>query len=575
MNQASNKLKLLRRELSRESILVFAKTYFPDYVKQPYCFFHEEVCDLLMDISKNRNGRLAIAAPRGHAKSTIVSFFYVMWLICHNKEKFILILSATAKQAQTLLSDVTNALITNTRLLEDFSDCFGGDDNIKRKWTQHEIITKNDIKVTALGWEQDMRGLRHHEDRPTLIILDDVDSEKNTYNAPFREKLYNWFTRTVLKAGAKTFNVVAIGTLLHPNSLLTRLVKPQEFPDWDERTYKAVIAFSEHKDLWQTWSNILFGRGDLYEEESGLKAANRFFEAHKQVMLEGTKVLWPEVEDYYKLMNIREIEGTYSFDSEKQNDPTTTEDCRYDPDKFYYWDKEYDDPDKLIASFGDNYSTIGACDPSVGVKSKKDADYSAIIILAKHKGKLYVLKADIKQRSQDDLAQAIINYCKIYDNMEKFVIEGNLFPELLVKYIYECAEKENGTHPPLTEIRNTRNKELRIFGMETYITNGIVLFSRRDQILLDQLKYFPRDAHDDGPDALEMAVTAATKEGTRFLPMDDEIKDKHGRSINDRNFGQTTPEEDARDEDDEEEDEKKKNRDDKNKPPSTKWLPLD
>lgn len=32
---------------------------------------------------------------------------------------------------------------------------------------------------------------------------------------------------------------------------------------------------------------------------------------------------------------------------------------------------------------------------------------------------------------------------------------------------------------PLKEIRTTKNKELRVFGMETYITTGIIRFSRR------------------------------------------------------------------------------------------------
>ncbi len=246
---------------------------------------------------------------------------------------------------------------------------------------------------------------------------------------------------------------------------------------------------------------------------------------------------------------IREIEGTYSFDCEKQNDPTNAQDSRYDPDKFTYWDKDYADVDQLIASFGNEYSIIGACDPSVGMVNNR-ADYSAIIILAKHKGKLYVLDADIKQRPQDDLVQAIINFCKIYKRMEKFVIEANLFPELLVKYIRERAEQEN-VLTPLKEIRNMKNKELRVFGMETYITKGIILFSRRQQILLDQLKYFPRDAHDDGPDALEMALREAELNQIGFEPLDDEIRDSHGRDINHPYFNRSTPEEDTRDEDDE------------------------
>ena len=546
LSQAADNLKLVRQELYRSSILDFAKHYFPQYTTSPFSSFHEDICKRLIALSEKRNGRLAIAAPRGYAKSTLVSFFYLMWSICYNKERFILILSATAKQAQTLLSDIARTLEDNTKLLEDFPDVFlkGGD--VKTKSTQHEIITGNDIKVAALGWEQSFRGIRHHQDRPTLIILDDIDSEKNTYNAVYREKLYNYFTKTILNAGRlKGFNMVAVGTLLHLDSLLSRLIKPEEFPEWDKKIYQAVIFPPEQEVLWQAWSNVLYAR-DFYEEECGPEAADKFFEANKQEMLKGTKVLWPEVEDYYQLRKIKETIGSYAFDTEKQNDPRNAKDSLYDPDKFAYWDKDYANVDQLLASFGSEYSIIGACDPSVGVVSK-NADYSAIIILAKHKGRLYVLDADIKQRSQDSLVQAIINYCNIRRPMEKFVIESNLFPELLVKYVRECAEREN-VIVPLKEIRNTKNKELRIFGMETYITKDIIKFSRSQQILLDQLKYFPRGDHDDGPDALEMALREAELNEVGFVHI--ERKDKHGRTIYDKDYGRSTPEEDAQDEDD-------------------------
>ena len=264
-------------------------------------------------------------------------------------------------------------------------------------------------------------------------------------------------------------------------------------------------------------------------------------------MLEGTKVLWPEMESYYTLMKIREIEGSYSFDSEKQNDPVNTKDSRYDPDKFTYWDDDGQSEAKLLSSFGNDFMFIAACDPSGGIIDKP-TDNSAIIILAKHKGKLYVIDADIAQRAQENLAQAIINYAKIRIPMDKFIVEGNVCPVLLVKYIREQAQREN-VLLPLKEIRTTTNKELRVFGMETYITTGTILFSRKHTELLEQLKYFPRGEHDDGPDALEMALRAAEIGNVGFEILVDE-KDKYGRGINDLKYGWPSPEDDAQDDDD-------------------------
>lgn len=58
-------------------------------------------------------------------------------------------------------------------------------------------------------------------------------------------------------------------------------------------------------------------------------------------------------------------------------------------------------------------------------------------------------------------------------------------------------------------INSKTNKQARIEGLETLVTQGLIVFSRRHQILLEQLRQFPLGKHDDGPDALEMAIQVA------------------------------------------------------------------
>jgi len=58
-------------------------------------------------------------------------------------------------------------------------------------------------------------------------------------------------------------------------------------------------------------------------------------------------------------------------------------------------------------------------------------------------------------------------------------------------------------------INSKTNKQARIAGLETLVTQGLIVFSRRHQILLEQLRQFPLGKHDDGPDALEMAIQLA------------------------------------------------------------------
>ncbi len=58
-------------------------------------------------------------------------------------------------------------------------------------------------------------------------------------------------------------------------------------------------------------------------------------------------------------------------------------------------------------------------------------------------------------------------------------------------------------------INSKTNKQARIAGLEALVTQGLIVFSRRHQILLEQLRQFPLGKHDDGPDALEMAIQVA------------------------------------------------------------------
>jgi hypothetical protein len=60
---------------------------------------------------------------------------------------------------------------------------------------------------------------------------------------------------------------------------------------------------------------------------------------------------------------------------------------------------------------------------------------------------------------------------------------------------------------PVKEINHSSDKLGRIQSLEPLISTGTLRFSRKHRILLDQLRQFPKAAHDDGPDALEMAVS--------------------------------------------------------------------
>ncbi len=75
----------LRRSMAARSPETFGRVYLDHYFEKPPSRMHKQVFYLLQTMTTRRKGKVAIAAPRGHAKSTIVSLSYVLWCVCYRQ----------------------------------------------------------------------------------------------------------------------------------------------------------------------------------------------------------------------------------------------------------------------------------------------------------------------------------------------------------------------------------------------------------------------------------------------------------------------------------------------------------
>ena len=498
----SSDISHLRREMGKE-FDKFRRIYFKDYHKVQDAPFHGLLERQLMKMKTRRGRKFGLAAPRGSAKSTIVTLEYVLYSVVYGSERYIVIISNTANQATNLLTDIKYELENNPLLIEDFPEvCEIGEKPGPPRWRDNEIITRNGIKVSALGSGQQFRGRKNRQDRPTLIIGDDVEPGENT-NSPDRSlKLYTWFLKSVLKMGNAETNYILIGTIHNYQSLLSKFLNRELHPDWRGGVVRAVEVWSDHSG-WTNWTRI-YHRQETYNDETGPRAALKFFEANKEAMLEGTKVFWPDQSSYYDLMVCRE-ENYNSFSSEYQNEPVNPEDCDFNMDEATYWDDHYKTLDELLRKIGRNVEFYGACDPSLG-KENKRGDFSAIIVIARDpkNGTMYIIDADIKRRSPDHTINDILAYSKVR-GFNRFGFEGNQFQCLMED---ELRNRSNilGQYIPIESIINTGKKRARILSLQPFIKSGALQFCRRHLVLLEQMKMFPLGRHDDGVDALEIAA---------------------------------------------------------------------
>ena len=67
---------------AREDFAFFCREYFPHYIKAEPSRLHEWLFERLPRLAQERRGvKLALAAPRGEAKSTICTQLFVIWAV--------------------------------------------------------------------------------------------------------------------------------------------------------------------------------------------------------------------------------------------------------------------------------------------------------------------------------------------------------------------------------------------------------------------------------------------------------------------------------------------------------------
>lgn len=489
---------------------LFSNHYFSHFCTKPFNEFHYEGFESYEYGA--RGVRRLRGAPRGYAKSTIKGLIEAIHDFCYELEPFTLIVSDTKPQANLKIKDIRDEFLNNSELVSDFDIRF---DTANPGATEFIVHTENfKAKFQAVGVGSSTRGIRFGAARPSKIIFDDVEDSEEVYNEELREKLADRYQEDFIKLGNKETNVEFVGTVLHKKSLLKTLSRNAAY---DSKIYKAVISWSDNTKLWNEWEKIYTNLDDDSRAANGLK----FFKKNEAKMMTGTQVLWPEAESYYDLMTERVEIGKRAFAKEKQNDPIADDDALFDNIQWYH------ETDKglviertgTVIKWRDLYA-YGAIDPATGegktAKRKTKLDYTCIVGGYKDtRGRLFVHHDWTKRARPTTYIDAIFSMHEQL-NFEKFVIETNLFRNLLTENVIrerkkrEAERKKEGRADwalkiPFYEIENRDKKEKRIFTLEPKVSNGYILFNRAlGMDFMDMLEQFPNGDHDDGPDALEM-----------------------------------------------------------------------
>ena len=208
----------IRRRVAFASPLWFSLHYLRHHFTHPLAPFHIELFHIL---AQPIYEFIAIMAFRESGKSTIMNTANVLWSILGKPEKkFVLIVSKTQEQAKNHFANIKAELENNELLKNDFGPFM----EQKDEWNKLSLeLEYHGAKIMSVTKEQSVRGMKHGQYRPDLIICDDLEDIASGANQAESETLYRWFSSEIVPLGSTGTRIVVLGNLLAKESFLLRL----------------------------------------------------------------------------------------------------------------------------------------------------------------------------------------------------------------------------------------------------------------------------------------------------------------------------------------------------------------
>ena len=214
------------------STRMVAKTFFPERFSLPFADeIHGKIFDLIDDPAKQK---VAIAAPRGYGKTSVVALALIARWILFRHTGFVCYINKSHDAASLQTENLRRELVTNRAIKSFFGD-FKSRDLEKNEF--EEVFSKKawvayDTLVWPRGAGQQVRGVLFKNDRPGLIVIDDLEDAQKVENEEIRKALYQWLYADVVKAVPRThqnWKIVYIDTLKHEDSVLQKLLESSEW----------------------------------------------------------------------------------------------------------------------------------------------------------------------------------------------------------------------------------------------------------------------------------------------------------------------------------------------------------
>jgi predicted phage terminase large subunit-like protein len=457
------------RQAAAKTLKGFCLTYLPHHFPLELSDFFDEMAAALQDHDEKR---LEVIGFRGCAKSTLASLALTLWAALEHPDRypFIIMLADTRGQASINAASVQHELRNNDLILRDYGHLkYKRIDDPRPEptlesdedWQAMNCVLDNGVRILSRSRGQKVRGVKHRQHRPSLVVADDVEDLDWVRSQENRDKSDRWFRGNVLPSvDEHTGRVVVIGNWLHTDGLMARLKNTGIFK---------VLEFS------------LLREGDGTEIE---------------------RCTWKAKYPTQAAIDAKRNElGDIGFRREMLLQVVPEEGQDVLPEDITY----NDDP-----PFDDgNYLAHGV---DLAISTKESADYTAIVT-----GEITWTNGTLEIFIQPNPVLRRMGFHDTMDTMDNIRHSSQMSSEWFVESVaYQAAAIEEMERRAfaVTAVHPIKDKRARLRVAARYIKNGTVKFPRDGcERLLTQILGFGGEKYDDGVDAIVNLILGVAQDG--------------------------------------------------------------
>ena len=463
---------------------------------------HYKIWDEMQDTILNRNNtRHVYVFPRSFGKTTTCSTSISLWCALYGIHPYVMIDSATDKQATAILAVIKQQLEDNSYI----DSCFGKVINKNLKYNENEIeldIKPSRSKIQAISSTGGARGFIYSSGgrvhRIGLLVLDDSQEDKLVRTPDGRAALVNKIengllmglqndNNHVLAFGTPQFKDDVYGTYINSIGWIAKTEKCIQLDDIDE--------YFRTSEGWQKIREILRNKNT---NPNATFDAETYYNQHKDELK--FPIIW---ENYNRFdLAVEYFKNPVAFKQERQCDINCLGEKRIKSLSAI--------PAKDIESL-EFTNTILSVDPAS--TANKKSDYSAFCVLSDTENHIkYARKCIIDRLEFNDYIKMILSLLVKYPDINTISIEKQTYSGADVIKLREQIQRiPELMCRPITYINKarTKNKDSRIDTVIPDINMGRIVFNEDDIDAINQIKEFAGTAYTEHDDMIDCVADAA------------------------------------------------------------------